>query len=77
MTPKFCKQYAHVGLLINDALTDYKVDVEGSTFPGKEFSPYKMAVSELELFVQHLDDTGLSDAAEAAMRAADKTVREQ
>eukprot|EP00892_Ulva_mutabilis_P002396 jgi/Ulvmu1/12157/UM085_0021.1 len=77
VTPKFCKQYAQVGLLINDALTEFRRDVETGGFPGKSFSPYKMAVDELRLFVNSLDNAGLSDAAEAAMQAADKTVREQ
>jgi len=44
--PKFCKQYLSLGNKINEALNEFKADVQNGEFPGKEYSPYKMSKDE-------------------------------
>jgi len=53
--PKFCKKYARVGDAITQGLAQFKQDVEASTFPGTEFSPYNMSQPEEELFLKYLE----------------------
>jgi len=48
--PKFCKKYAEVGHLITKGLEQFKKEVEDGTFPGEEYSPYKMNKDEHKLF---------------------------
>lgn len=48
--PKFCKRYAQVGHAITKGLEQYKQEVEDGTFPGEDYSPYKMNEVEKELF---------------------------
>jgi 3-methyl-2-oxobutanoate hydroxymethyltransferase len=76
VTPKFCKQFAQVGIVINEALAQYKQEVEAGTFPGPQFSPYKMPQTELDRFSTLLGDEGLGDAAASAKLAADDTVEQ-
>lgn len=70
VTPKFCKQYAQIGQAINSALLEYKADVEGEAFPGRQFSPYRMKEEEIDAFADALANAGLTDAAEATHSAA-------
>jgi len=44
--PKFCKRYAQIGHIIQDALREFKSDVESGAFPSGEFSPYTMKECE-------------------------------
>jgi len=44
--PKFCKRYARVGDAVAEGLEQFKQDVKGGSFPGEEFSPYKMTEAE-------------------------------
>lgn len=53
--PKFCKQYAQVGESIMKGLEDFKRDVESSTFPSDEFSPYSMTAAEETAFKKLLE----------------------
>ncbi|PNX73909.1 hypothetical protein L195_g029819, partial [Trifolium pratense] len=46
VTPKFCKQYARVGDVINKALLDYKEDVINGSFPDAQHSPYKISETD-------------------------------
>jgi len=39
VTPKFCKRYAEVGHLIQQALGQYKQDVADRSFPGSSSAP--------------------------------------
>lgn len=71
MTPKFCKQYARVGDVINKALSEYKQEVESKTFPGPSHTPYKINAKEVDGFLRELQRMGLSDAATAAAAAAE------
>lgn len=60
VTPKFCKQFGQVGKNIQDALGEYKKEVESREFPGIQYSPYKIKPTELEEFSHELDKLGLS-----------------
>ena len=77
VTPKFCKQYAHVGKAINEALIAYRDDVASHSFPSAAFSPYKINQKEVESFLKQLESKGLSNAAEAASAAAKDSVNEE
>jgi 3-methyl-2-oxobutanoate hydroxymethyltransferase len=48
--PRFCKQYARVGMEINDGLAQFKKEVEDGTFPGKTYAPYVMTEAEEKIF---------------------------
>lgn len=71
MAPKFCKQYAQVGVAINEGLKLFREEVESVTYPSKATSPYKIADAELEAFLCMLDQEGLHDSASAAVQAAE------
>ncbi|XP_074279786.1 3-methyl-2-oxobutanoate hydroxymethyltransferase 1, mitochondrial-like [Silene latifolia] len=72
VTPKFCKQYAHVGEVINKALSEYKEEVISGTFPSPAHSPYKISAPEVDSFLKELERRGLTEAASAAADAAEK-----
>ena len=63
VTPKFCKQYAQVGKVINDAMLHFKNDVATGVFPGALFSPYILKLHEREIFVELLKKSGYYEAA--------------
>ncbi|KAJ4752477.1 3-methyl-2-oxobutanoate hydroxymethyltransferase [Rhynchospora pubera] len=71
VTPKFCKQYARVGDVINKALLEYKQEVESKTFPGPSHTPYKITAKDVDGFLKELQRLGLNDAATAAAEAAE------
>ena len=48
--PKFCKQYARVGVEINEGLAKFKREVEEEIFPGESYSPYVMSKEEEVIF---------------------------
>lgn len=48
VAPSFCKMYANVGEVIQNALNEYQQDVKGGVFPGDDFSPYKMLKAETD-----------------------------
>ena len=72
VTPKFYKQFAQVGDVINKALVDYKEEVTNGTFPGAAHSPYKINPAEVDGFLSELQKLGLDKAASAAAEAAEK-----
>lgn len=72
VTPKFCKQYAHVGDVINKALTEYKEEVTSGSFPGPAHSPYNINAADVDGFLNELQKLGLDKAASAAAEAAEK-----
>ncbi|XP_031117023.1 3-methyl-2-oxobutanoate hydroxymethyltransferase 1, mitochondrial-like [Ipomoea triloba] len=72
VTPKFCKQYGHVGDGINRALLQYKEEVTNGSFPGAAYSPYKISAADMDGFVHELQKLGFDDAASAAATAAEK-----
>lgn len=43
VTPKFCKQYANLGIDIERALKEFNAEVKMRSFPSPAHSPYKMA----------------------------------
>ncbi|XP_019101733.1 PREDICTED: 3-methyl-2-oxobutanoate hydroxymethyltransferase 2, mitochondrial isoform X2 [Camelina sativa] len=72
VTPKFCKQYAQVGEVINKSLLEYKEEVSEHLFPGPSHSPYKISSSDLDGFLSELQKLGLDKAASAAAASAEK-----
>ncbi|XP_022735270.1 3-methyl-2-oxobutanoate hydroxymethyltransferase 2, mitochondrial-like isoform X2 [Durio zibethinus] len=72
VTPKFCKQFARVGDVINKALLEYKEEVTNGSFPGPSHSPYKMNAEDVNGFFKELEKLGLDKAASAATEAAEK-----
>ncbi|XP_020213248.1 3-methyl-2-oxobutanoate hydroxymethyltransferase 1, mitochondrial isoform X1 [Cajanus cajan] len=74
VTPKFCKQYAHVGNVINKALLEYKEDVANGSFPDALHSPYKISRTDADVFSNELQRLGLDKAASAASEAVQKMV---
>ncbi|TQE01303.1 hypothetical protein C1H46_013064 [Malus baccata] len=75
VTPKFCKQFAHVGEVINKALVEYKEEVTSGTFPGAAHSPYKISAADVDGFSSELQKLGFDKAASAATEAAEKINR--
>ncbi|XP_052194557.1 3-methyl-2-oxobutanoate hydroxymethyltransferase 1, mitochondrial-like isoform X1 [Diospyros lotus] len=72
VTPKFCKQYACVGDVINKALLEYKEEVTNGSFPGAGHTPYKINSADVDNFLNELQRLGLEKAASAAATAAAK-----
>lgn len=77
VTPKFCKQFARVGDVINKALLEYKEEVTNGSFPGPSHSPYKMNGNDVNGFFEELEKLGLDKAASAATAAAKKMNTDQ
>ncbi|PON68028.1 Ketopantoate hydroxymethyltransferase [Parasponia andersonii] len=75
VTPKFCKQYARVGDVINEALLEYKKEVTNGSFPGPAHTPYKINDAYINDFSNELQKLGLHKAASAAAEAAEKINR--
>lgn len=72
VTPKFCKQFARVGDVINKALLEYKDEVINGSFPGPLHTPYKISEADMNGFMSELQRMGLDKAASATATAADK-----
>lgn len=79
MSPSFCKQYAQIGLSIQQALNTYKSEVEQRQFPNDQYAPYKLLndneVKALREWKQQLQDwegsnTGTGAAAESTTAPA-------
>lgn len=77
VTPKFCKQYAQVGDVINKALLDYKEEVTNRSFPGPAHSPYKISAADVDGFLNELQKMGLDKAASAAAAANEQIEKAQ
>eukprot|EP00580_Thalassiosira_gravida_P006142 CAMPEP_0201634136 /NCGR_PEP_ID=MMETSP0493-20130528/7188_1 /ASSEMBLY_ACC=CAM_ASM_000838 /TAXON_ID=420259 /ORGANISM="Thalassiosira gravida, Strain GMp14c1" /LENGTH=302 /DNA_ID=CAMNT_0048105951 /DNA_START=571 /DNA_END=1479 /DNA_ORIENTATION=- len=76
--PKFCKKYASVGIQINDGLAQFKKEVEGGVFPGKDYSPYLMSEEEEAKFddviSEHAEKTRSKlDASDSKLGTADES----
>ncbi|EFJ24767.1 hypothetical protein SELMODRAFT_173629 [Selaginella moellendorffii] len=72
MTPKFCKQYAKVGDVIQQGLADYRDEVLSGRFPSAAHTPYRIDERQTELFLKELESRGYHSAAESAAVAAEK-----
>lgn len=70
VTPKFCKRYAEVGHIIQDALVRYRQEVSEGVFPAQQYSPYSIKPAEVEALVQQLQEAGMDDCAAAVTEAA-------
>lgn len=53
---KFCKMYAAVGSVINEALAQYRDEVRQGQFPGMQFSPYQISAEEEDMFLKRLHE---------------------
>ncbi|XP_030473364.1 3-methyl-2-oxobutanoate hydroxymethyltransferase 1, mitochondrial-like [Syzygium oleosum] len=73
VTPKFCKQYAQVGDVINKALLEYKEEVTSGSFPGPAHSPYEISPTDFNGFLKELQNLGLEKAASAAAAVVEKS----
>uniref|UniRef100_A0A0D3EL97 3-methyl-2-oxobutanoate hydroxymethyltransferase n=2 Tax=Oryza TaxID=4527 RepID=A0A0D3EL97_9ORYZ len=73
VSPKFCKQYGNIGDVINRALSKYKQEVETQSFPGPSHTPYKLAATDVDAFLNALKMKGLNVAADAAADAVEYT----
>ncbi|XP_045792457.1 3-methyl-2-oxobutanoate hydroxymethyltransferase 1, mitochondrial-like [Trifolium pratense] len=69
VTPKFCKQYARVGDVINKALLDSKEAVINGSFPDVQHSPYKISETDGNGFLNEVQKLGFDKAASAASEA--------
>lgn len=65
VTPKFCKQFASVGTLVQEALQQYKTEVSTGAFPSEQYSPYKLPEAEREALTHRLEEAGFYKAASA------------
>ena len=65
VTPKFCKQFASVGTVVQDALQQYKAEVTSGAFPSEQYSPYKLPEAERNVLADQLDQAGFGKAAVA------------
>lgn len=74
VTPKFSKQYARVGDVINKALLEYKEDVTNGSFPDAKHSPYKISETDANGFLNELQKLGFDKAVSAASEAVQKMV---
>ena len=63
VTPKFCKQFASVGTVVQEALQQYKAEVTSGAFPSEQYSPYKLPEAERHALSDQLDQAGFSKAA--------------
>lgn len=52
VAPKFCKRYADIGGAIHTALSAFVGDVWSKEFPGKTYSPYRIADDEFNGFAR-------------------------
>ncbi|KAJ7962464.1 3-methyl-2-oxobutanoate hydroxymethyltransferase [Quillaja saponaria] len=76
VTPKFCKQYACVGDVINEAPLEHKEEVTTGSFPGPLHSPYKINQADVNDFSNELQKLGFDEAASAAVEAVEKIYNE-
>eukprot|EP01024_Parvocaulis_polyphysoides_P074049 TRINITY_DN9551_c0_g1_i1.p3 TRINITY_DN9551_c0_g1~~TRINITY_DN9551_c0_g1_i1.p3 ORF type:complete len:218 (+),score=36.67 TRINITY_DN9551_c0_g1_i1:74-655(+) len=58
VSPKFCKQFAQVGQIIQGGLQAFKDEVEGQEFPGQEYSRYKIKLEEIDKLCMELNIRG-------------------
>ena len=50
VSPSFCKTYGRIGSAIQEALNEFKAEVETEAFPGQQYSPYKFNQGEKDKF---------------------------
>ena len=65
VTPKFCKQYAQVGHVIQEALGSYRAEVSSGAFPSAQHTPYKLLKGEAAGLAASLEAAGFRQAAQA------------
>lgn len=70
VTPKFSKQYATLGHMIQEALSQYRDEVASKEFPSDAHTPYRISQQQTDAFLEALEKRGLHEAAEAASAAS-------
>jgi 3-methyl-2-oxobutanoate hydroxymethyltransferase len=70
VTPKFSKQYASLGSVIQEALSQYREEVTTKAFPSPLHTPYRIDDEQTAAFLEALEKRGLHGAADAAQAAA-------
>lgn len=70
--PRFCKQYARVGMEITNGLAQFKEEVESGVFPGNDYSPYKMSKSEEEIFNDLLENSSNENESKSSLEDGDE-----
>jgi 3-methyl-2-oxobutanoate hydroxymethyltransferase len=58
VAPKFSKQFAHIGPLVDEAIRAYSEEVRSAAFPSEVFSPYRIPDAELEAFEKYASAAG-------------------
>lgn len=66
-TPKFVRQYAHIGAQILTALQQYRADVLAGGFPAEEHT-YPMSPAEYEEFLRWVEGDGMANGVWAGDR---------
>eukprot|EP00850_Spirogloea_muscicola_P011170 SM000068S20602 [mRNA] locus=s68:451540:454058:- [translate_table: standard] len=74
VTPKFSKQYAAVGVAIQEGLTAYRDEVASGAFPSPQHTPYRIDAQQTSQLLEELARRGYEDAVTAASKAAQKDV---
>ncbi|XP_002976176.2 3-methyl-2-oxobutanoate hydroxymethyltransferase 1, mitochondrial [Selaginella moellendorffii] len=69
VAPKFCKQFAKVGDVIQEGLAKYRAEVSSGAFPCHAYTPYRINPGQTDLFLKGLESKGSLDAAQAAASA--------
>lgn len=72
VTPKFSKQYADVGKVVDAALKQFRDEVQNGAFPGPRHSPYKMGADDAAQLARALESRGMGDAARAVEDAMER-----
>ena len=76
--PRFCKQYARVGMEITNGLAQFKEEVKSGAFPGNDYSPYKMSKTEEEIFNElMMKQNGAKDNASSTSSSEDTDESDQ
>ena len=75
--PRFCKQYARVGMEITNGLAQFKEEVKSGAFPGNDYSPYKMSKTEEEIFNELMTQNGAKGNASSTSSSEDTDEPEQ
>eukprot|EP00986_Skeletonema_menzelii_P021110 scaffold33243_cov160-Skeletonema_menzelii.AAC.1 len=75
--PRFCKQYARVGMEITNGLAQFKEEVKSGAFPGNDYSPYKMSKTEEEIFNELMTQNGAKENASSTSLSKDTDESEQ
>lgn len=77
VAPKFSKQYAQLGTIVDEAIREYAEDVRGGSFPSTQYSPYRITEDHLDAFRAYAESvaSGSTQAERTARGRADHDER--